>query len=316
MKTLSKIAYTVVLAGGWILGGASSAVSQSVGNAQAIANPFESQFFTNRYLGNPSMAGMDSTLNLNVAYRKQFSNIPGAPVTQVLTADYNPGRRVGLGFMAYNDKAGLIKRTRFALTYAYHLPVGRWGQQLHFGISAAFAHASLDAKGIVGDETDPAITAFNGRKNNFEVDYGMAYTNGPMTLQASLMNLVGYFKNANQWNADFTTFYLAAAYKFSFDGAVNSLEPQASLRGVKQYNSIVDVGARAVMFHHILSVFGLFHTTGSFSTGVGINYKNRFFIQGAYLSKTSGLEDYTDGNYEIALKIALFGKRYIAAAGE
>lgn len=292
-----------------LLMAATQTFAQQWGRSGAVADPFESQYFTNRYLGNPAMAGLDSALRLNAAYRKQFSGIPGAPVTQAYSADYNPGKRVGLGLIAYNSKAGLINRSQLALTYAYHLPVGQWGQQLHFGLSGVFSHADLDTKNIVGDETDPAIAEFNGRKNALELDYGMAYTDDHITLQGSLSNLVSYFKHIQNTTADVATFYAAAAYKFTFDGAVNAIEPQVSLRGVKQYNSIVDVGANITMFHHILNVFGLFHSVGSFSAGVGLNYKDDIFIQGAYLSQTSGLRNYTDGNYEINVGIILFKRK-------
>lgn len=286
--------------------------AQEWGNATPISHPFESQYFTNRYLGNPAMAGLDSTLDLNIAYRKQFTDMPGAPVTQAFTADYNPGRRVGLGLMAHTDKAGLIERTRFALTYAYHLPVGDYGQELHFGISAAFAHANLDAKNIVGDETDPAIAEFNGRKNAFEIDYGMAYTNRHITLQASLTNLIGYFKHLKNKPVDVvnaSTFYAAASYQFAFNGELNSIEPIISLRGVKKYNSIMDVGANFIFFKRILNLYGMFHTSGNFSTGAGVNYKDILYIQGSYLSKTKGLRDYTDGNFEVDLTLSLFRKK-------
>ena len=298
-----------LLLGSFILLGTAPLMAQEVGRTVQVVDPFEAQYFTNRYLGNPAMAGLDSTLNINASYRKQFTDMPGAPVTEALTADYNPGKRVGLGLMAYSDKAGLINQTRLALTYAYHLPVGDFGQQLHFGISAALSYARLDAKGIVGDETDPAIAEFNGRKNAFEVDYGMAYTDGNITLQASLQNLVGFMKHFEETTAEVSTFYVAAAYAFHFQGVVNTIEPQVSLRGVKQYNSIVDVGANLTMFHRILNIYGLMHTSGNFSTGVGLNYKGMIYVQGSYLSKTKGLRDYTSGNFEIDLQISLFGKR-------
>jgi type IX secretion system PorP/SprF family membrane protein len=257
------------------------------------------------------MAGLDSGLNLNAAYRQQYNGIPGAPVTQAFSADYNTGKRVGLGLIAYNDKAALINNTRFALTYAYHLPIGTASQQLHFGISGAFAHTQLDPKGIVGDQTDPAIADFNGRKNQFEVDYGMGYTDTHITLQASLSNLIGYMKHFNNTTADAATFYTAAAYKFipDGDGPVNSIEPQVSFRGIKNYNSIVDVGANLVMFHHLLNIYGMYHTSGNFSAGVGVHYKDIVYIQGSYLSKTKGLRDYTDGNFEVDLTISLFRHR-------
>jgi len=285
------------------------ATAQERSNAEV--DPFQSQYFHNRYLGDPAMAGVDPGLRLNAAYRQQFNGIPGAPVTQAFSADYNPGKRVGLGLIAFNDKAGLINSTRMALTYAYHLPIGAYGQVLHFGISGAFAHHQLDPKGIVGDQSDPAIAEFNGKKNAFEVDYGMAYTDQHITLQASLVNLVDYMKHFNNTTADVATLYAAAAYRFTFKetGAVNSLEPEVAVRGIKNYNSIVDAGANLVMFHRILNIYGMYHTSGTFSTGVGLNYKDLLYLEGSYLSKPSGLADYTDGNFEIDLTITLFGSQ-------
>jgi type IX secretion system PorP/SprF family membrane protein len=284
------------------------ASAQDFGNSSPVADPFASQYFINPYLANPSMAGIDTALNLNAAYRQQFSGIPGAPVSEAFTADYNTGKRVGLGLIAYNDKAGLISRTRFALTYAYHLPVGEFGEHLHFGISAALVHNQLDPKGIVGDQSDPAIDEFNGRKNAFEVDYGMAYTDPHITIQGSLTNMISFFQKLKNTTADVSTFYAAAAYKFTFDGTVNSIEPQVSIRGVKQYNSIVDAGASLVMFHHILDIYALAHSTGNFSIGVGVNYKNTLYIGGSYLSQTSGLRNYTNGSYEMNIGLTLFKK--------
>lgn len=308
LKLLGRLA-SFLLTGLALIVISRQASAQDFGRSDAVSDPFESQYFINRYLGNPAMAGLDSTLTLNAAYRKQFSDLPGAPVTEAFSADYNPGKRVGLGLIAYNDKAGLISRSRFALTYAYHLPVGLYGQQLHFGISAAFAHANLDPKDIVGDQNDPAITDFNGRKDAFEVDYGMAYTGEHITLQASLSNLISFMKKFNNSIAEVPTVYAAAAYKFIFNGVVNSLEPQVSVLGVKNYNSLVNGGVNLVMFHQILNISGIIHGSGSFSAGIGLNYKNIIHIQGSYLSQTSGLRNYTDGNYEIDLGISLFRKK-------
>jgi type IX secretion system PorP/SprF family membrane protein len=285
------------------------AVAQSVGRTAQEIDPFESQYFINRYIANPAMAGMDSTLNLNMTYRQQYQELPGAPVTEAFTADGAPGKRVGLGLIAFNDKAGLLTTTRFALTYAYHLPVGQWGEQLHFGISGVYEHVNLDPKGIVGSGPDPVVAEFNNRKNVFEVDYGMAYTDSHVTVQGSLTNLIGYFKKFNSDNAGASTFYLAAAYKFTFDGMVNSIEPEACLRGVKEYNSIVDAGANLTMFKNIFNIYGMIHSSGNFSVGAGLNYKSILYLQGSYLSQTSGLRNYTNGNYEIDIRISLFRKK-------
>lgn len=295
---------------GWILTCCIiEANAQYFGNSSQVSDPFQSQYFANRYLANPSMAGIDSGLTLHAAYRQQYSGMPGAPVTEAFTAGYNPGKRVGLGLIGYNDKAGLINRTRFAITYAYHLPLNNEGQNLHFGISAAFAHTSLDPKGITGDQTDPAIAQFNARKNTFEVDYGMAYTDPHITLQASLFNVLGYMEKLGNSTADVSTFYAAAAYKFTFGGTVNSVEPEVAFQGVKNYNSILNIGANLVMLHHILNFTTMVGTQGNVSLGTGVTYKNRLGLQLFYLSQTSKLRSYTNGNFEIALSLFLARKK-------
>lgn len=304
MKTFLTIIghTTLLLLTGCLLMKASA---QNFGNSGPIANPFTSQYFMDQYLANPAMAGLDSALNLNAVYRQQYSGLPGAPVSEAFTADYNPGSRVGLGLTAFVNTAGLINRNRFALTYAYHLPLGQEGEQLNFGISAALAHNQIDPKGIVGDQNDPAIGEFNARKNSLEADYGMAYTDSHITWQASLINMIGYFKHIGTTTTDAATFYGAFSYKFFMNGTVNSIEPEVAYQGVKGLKSLMNAGANLVMFHHILNFFAVGNTLGGISGGVGVTYKNSLHLEASYLSQTSGLRNYTNGTYEIGISVKL-----------
>src|SRR5690606_5521479 len=105
----------------------------SVLQGRAQLNPLGAQFYGNQYLGNPAMAGITGGLDLGLNVRRQWSKLPGGPTTQAVTAEYG-FERVGLGFNASNEKAGLLRRTRAMATYAYHLPIAET-HQLHFGIS-------------------------------------------------------------------------------------------------------------------------------------------------------------------------------------
>lgn len=134
----------------------------------------------------------------------------------------------------------------------------------------------------------------------------MSYTDDHITIQGALINLFSYFKNFDNTSSDVATYYAAAAYRFTFDGTVNSIEPQLSIQGVKQFNSIADLGVRMTMFNHLLSIYGMAHSTGTFSAGVGINYKSILMIELSYLSQTSGLRNYTNGSYEASLQIVPF----------
>lgn len=96
--------------------------------------PLNAQYFQNRYLVNPSMAGINEGFNINGSFRKQWSNIPGAPITQSVTLDQQVGK-IGWGVNVYNEKSGGLQRTKAVGTFAYHLPLSDNEQHLNFGVS-------------------------------------------------------------------------------------------------------------------------------------------------------------------------------------
>ncbi len=100
----------------------------------AQLNPLSSQYFQNTYLANPAMAGMQKGLRVNLAYRNQWSSMPGSPKNTVVTSDYQKNR-VGLGLSMLKDQAGLLNRTQVLGTYDYHLPLNGTESALHFCLS-------------------------------------------------------------------------------------------------------------------------------------------------------------------------------------
>jgi type IX secretion system PorP/SprF family membrane protein len=282
--------------------------AQSAGNPAMLIEPLAAQYFQNQYLANAAMAGIDSGLHLNLAYRHQWSGVPGAPETKAFTADYLLFKRVGIGMNIFNDKAGLLNNTKVAFTYAYHLPLSASGASvLHFGLSGAFIARRLDTKLVNGDITDPTINAFNRRDNYFEADFGMAYTRKGLSVQGSLPNLVSFVKNnSSETGIDRTLFFAAAGYKFETGEQLSSVEPKLCLRGVKGYDHIIDAGANFTFLQQQLNAFGMYHSSQSFSVGIGANYRSIAGFQLVYNSQTAGLSNYTNGTFEINLMVNLF----------
>ena len=147
----------------------------------AQLNPLSSQYFQNTYLANPAMAGMQKGLRVNLAYRNQWSSMPGSPKNTVVTSDYQENR-VGLGLSMLKDQAGLINRTQVLGTYAYHLPLNGSESALHFGLSFGFNSQRLNSMDVVAAANDPSIANF---ENNIVLDgaFGMAYTKGKFGLE-------------------------------------------------------------------------------------------------------------------------------------
>lgn len=284
--------------------------AQSLGNTSTQVDPLGSQYFQNQYLGNPAFAGIDSGLHLNGAFKRQFRNDPGVPVTMSFTADYFVGNRVGAGLNVYRDEAGLLSRTRVALTYAYHLPLTLTGsQQLHFGLSLGIRYDRLDAKNVNGDPNDPSIGLFNRRDNYFDGDFGVAYTDDHLNLQVALPNMVGYFRKDNKDVINSATFYAAASYRFDIGEELTYIEPKVAFRGVRDYDNIFDIGANVVFLNNWINIFGLYHTSKNYTLGAGFNCRSTVGLQLIYTSQTEGLRNYLDNNFTAALTINLFRRQ-------
>lgn len=285
-----------------------NAGAQSAGNPAMMVEPLAAQYFLDPYMANAAMAGIDTGFHVNLAYRHQSSGVNGAPETKALTANYQLFKRVGIGMNIFNDKAGLLNNTKVAFTYAYHLPLSLAGTSaLHFGLSGAFIARRLDTKEVNGDPTDPNINAFNRRDNYFEADFGMAYTYKGLTVQASLPNLVSLVKNSSSdLGIDRSLFFAAAGYKFETGEQLSAIEPKVCFRDIKGYDNIIDAGANFTFLHNQLNAFGMYHSSQSFSAGVGANYRSIAGFQLIYNSQTAGLSNYTNGTFEINLMVNLF----------
>jgi type IX secretion system PorP/SprF family membrane protein len=275
---------------------------------KAQLNPLAGQYYNNQYLGNPAMAGIEKGLELNAAYRKQWANMPGGPEVQNLTMAYG-FKKVGLGLNIVNDKAGLQRQTRVVGTYAYHVALNN-AHELHFGVSLGFMNQRLENSDINGNPNDVVVGQYNDRKTYLDGDFGVAYTNGRLTLQGALPNLKTVFKKDQVKVADVATFYGAASYKIPLSKELQgmNLEPKVAYRGVQGFQNILDVGAMLSVANEQVSLTGLYHSTQSGTLGIGLNLQKKYLISGLYTTQTSALNGYSNGNFELNLRVRL-GKK-------
>ncbi|MFA6275354.1 MAG: type IX secretion system membrane protein PorP/SprF [Pedobacter sp.] len=274
--------------------------------ANAQLNPLSSQYFLNQYQINPAYAGLTEGLNLNLNYRKQWSNIPGSPNTQSITADYKLNK-VGLGINVYNEKAGSLQRTKAMATYAYHLPLNNDDQKLNFGASVGIMNERVDYSNVNGDVTDPSIAQFNNKGSLFDGDFGAAYTSNTLNVEGIIPNIRSFIKQEEENDVDRSLFYAAVSYKINTGTGANAIEiePKIAYRGIKGYDNIWDAGAN-FNFTNKVFLMGMYHSSKSASFGAGINYKSSLAIMGFYTTETSALQGSANGTFEISLKATLF----------
>ncbi|WP_214070977.1 PorP/SprF family type IX secretion system membrane protein [Mucilaginibacter sp. dw_454] len=279
--------------------------------SKAQLNPFQSFYFQNPYLYNPAAAGMSPELNIDMGYRQQWSGFPGTPKTGVFTADFQPTERVGLGVNVNDDQAGLMRQTRAMITYAYHLPLGENSQQLHFGLSVGVNDGRINYAAVNGDVTDSQIAQYNQLKAYVDGDFGLAYTNNKLYIGAAIPNLKSaFFKTSDtRFDADRLLFVAVSSYKIPLQGDNSSfmLEPLAGYRIVKDYNGIFDAGFNFSVNNYGLYLQSIYHTSKSLGIGFGLD-QGSYAINLAYNLETGGLSQYTEGEFELGLKVRLFKK--------
>ncbi|WP_169472199.1 PorP/SprF family type IX secretion system membrane protein [Pedobacter hiemivivus] len=273
-------------------------------HANAQLKPLAATFYQNQYLINPAMAGLEGGLALDLSYRKQLNSVPGALTEQALTGTYGFDK-AAIGLNVYNEKAGLLRRTRVLGSYAYHLKLNE-KYKLHFGLSVGVLNEKADESLIKGDATDVNVGRFNERGAVVDGDFGVAYTGHGITAQGAILNLNNFMNKDKGNQVNYATFFTALSYKFNMGKEYGDigLEPKVGYRGIKEADGVVDTGMNVTFAQDRFNVFGLYHSSENATFGFGIKYKT-LSLSGIYSSVPNAFSGYTNGDFELGLGIRL-----------
>lgn len=268
--------------------------------ASAQVSPLGAQYFQNRYLANPAMAGAEQGFRLNVGYRVQGGNMPGSPKTTSVSTDYRKNK-VGLGLSLYKEQSGLLDQTKFVGTYAYHLPLSDDSKQIHFGISVGAFSDRLNLQAMQGSANDQTALQFNDRPTRLDGDFGFAYTDEQLTLEGALSNLRQQMGSENSNYVGYNTFYVAASYVMAMKGL--TMTPKVAYRGMHQYKNLLDAGFEALVLERQVGVTGFYHSNNSFTAGLNYEHKQQLRFMFLYTSGTSAVQNYTNDMFELGMQV-------------
>lgn len=274
-------------------------------NSIAQLKPLNVAYYANEFIINPAMAGREQLLIASIGFRQQLSSITGAPQTQFITADYGFDTKSGIGLKVYSDKAGLLRETSVAATYAYHLPLGH-ENHLNFGVSATFTNNRLNHNLLSGDSDDPDAIDVNRRDTYIDSDFGIAYTSATLTLQAAFPNMIANLKKGKEAEIDYALFFAAASYQFTT--ATGKVEPKLVYRGIKGFNNILDVATNFTFqssTKNRLNIMGVYHSSRNATFGFGITHNDSFTFNSSYTMGTSQMRNYTIGDLELGIAFKL-----------
>lgn len=268
-----------------------------------------SSFYQNQYLANPAFAGMEEGFVINGAYKRQLTNIEGASSVQSFTAAYGfKNRKVGLGVIIGNDKAGLIQKVNAKGTYTYHLPINSDKIFFDFGLSLGIANESLDFTMLTGNSSDLTLINFNARKTYFDGDFGIALRTQQLTMQAAIPNLKRFFYDNQNYNLlDQYHYLIACSYRVKVSDIINAIEPKIAYNEMRNAKGILDLGAQIALAENRITVNGIYHTNNSITAGMTTTIRKQFLIALMYTANTATVQRYNNAELEIGLKYSLSG---------
>ena len=264
------------------------------------------QYFFNPYLVNPALGGTTAGLTVTGSIRKQFTNTPGAPLAQTLTAAYQLNERAAIGANFVHDKAGLLSTTRGLATFSYHLPLNEKTAKLHFGAGLGGARERINASEIVGD-ADPDIVALNDQTAQIDGSFGFALTTELFTLEGAIPQLTQVFARETLKNTvDRSLFFAAVAYRLKLGGSDQlSINPKIAYRAYRGIKNIIDAGAEVRLVNEQLRLMALYHSSQSASVGLSFEKETGFGIQAIYTTSVSSLQSPLGSNFELGLKLRI-----------
>jgi type IX secretion system PorP/SprF family membrane protein len=290
--------------------------------------PIYSQYLFNRFLINPAVAGSDGYTSLNLTAREQWVGYDGAPRTFSFSAQtriikkgyklksnvfnnqvFRPKTdgRVGIGGYVFSDRNGLIQRTGFQLTYAYHMWV-RSNTQFSMGLAFTGYQYKIDEKAInFGDPNEPWMNN-DLRKGMFvpDVTFGMYLLNSKYSFGLSAEQL--FEASAKIGNTAYQNFRIERHYYFfgSYDisSGINSfIEPSFIVSMSEQLKPQADMGVTYIYKQDLWAGLA-YRTSGAIIANLGVKYQN-MYIGYAFDFTLQQIQRITYGTHEITLAIKL-----------
>jgi len=297
--------------------------------------PLYSQYLYNKFLINPAVAGSDGYTSISLTAREQWVGYSGAPrtfsfsiQTRMLKKSYSLKQtffnrqayrpksdgKVGFGGYLFSDKNGLVQRTGFQASYAYHMWLAN-STQLSMGLALTGYHFKINEKEInFEDPNDPLLNS-NLRRGVFVPDatFGVYLLNPNYSFGFSAAQLfeasakIGDYGYKN-FRMD-RHYYLFGSYLHSINTS-SELQPSFLVMMSEQLKPQADLGITYIFNQDFWGGFS-YRTSGALIANLGVKYQN-MFIGYAFDFTLQEIQRITYGTHEItlALKFGDSTRRY------
>jgi len=276
--------------------------------------PLYNQFYFNPYLYNPSYL-IDEGFEANVAYRRQWINVAGAPEIGSINLQYSPKSRLAFGLSVQSESAVALVTNTAYFTTGYTIPIGG-NQSIKIGLSIGALQNTLDFDEIARSSdpsifADPAIANAVDNTYYFASQLGINYQNDRLKIGFAFPK---FFDNTaisneriNEPSFDQLQQFIASlSYDFALGQDmsflplllyrhINSQQYQAEVTGIFKYKEVLWAG-------------GGYRYEGGIIGHIGLRLTKNIMLNYSYEVPAIETRNVLGTSHEISIKLR-FNKR-------
>lgn len=294
-------------------------------NVFAQQQPQFTNILLHQYLYNPAYAGSFKGMQFNAGYRHQWAGFDGAPKTYMASGygTLKKQPKMAVGGLVVNDQLGLINRTSFYGSYAYHLKLNdSWN--IGFGLALGFVQYNIkmyNAKPY--DNDDYFLTSSILNANALDANSGFYLYNKKFFFGFSGQQLPEWKINWSNTSGALTRhFYLYSGYNFTLDKKKKeyTLQPSVLMRFNSPAPYEIEYNLKFA-YKNMLWVAGAFRhaktntqlgkkwQNNSFCGMLGVTLSKQFTFGYSYDYSLANIRKYNSGTHEVILTYTIFSKK-------
>lgn len=225
--------------------------------------PIFTQYWTNKFLLNPAIAGHEGYTSINLSARKQWAGLDDSPGTVALSAQsrivkqsyasrkksvrrrrssMSKNGNVGFGGYLFNDDLGAFNKMGFQATYAYHLALRN--SQLSFGTSLLGLQYKINKSEVNLEVQGDDLISLTDDGYVLDANFGAYFSAKNIYAGFSLQNLFeSYFKLNNREGSEVRLerqYLLMAGYRYDVIDFVY-FEPSFNFKFSENVVSQIDI---------------------------------------------------------------------------
>jgi len=228
------------------------------------------------------------------------------------------GGKVGLGGYIFNDNNGIMRRTGFQGTYAYHISMGRTDgipNDLAFGLAVTGYQFYVNTDGQIYEPNDPYLNAYDRSVFITDFNFGASFTTSRYYAGFAMTNLLRgsliFGDSTKVGNNQLGHFFLTGGMKFPIN-ADWAIEPSGFIKSSDMFFKAIQMDLTARAYYKQDYWAGLSYRTGdAIILMLGLRY-DKFYFAYAFDFTLSDIRTASLGTHEIsmAVKFGESARRY------